>query len=123
MAGDIALLGQEAKLLLRYERDAWRRYRESLRDLKAPPRYRPPPRVVAPAPVAPAATAGACRPRFCPCPRDVEMARLLMSEVLEEVRHRRGGSEVRPRRPAPTPPPDAPRAGPNFARGATERTQ
>ena len=31
MAGDVALLSKPAKLILRYERDAWRRYRESIR--------------------------------------------------------------------------------------------
>ena len=36
MTGDSALLSKPAKLLLRYERDAWRRYRESIRELKAP---------------------------------------------------------------------------------------
>ena len=34
MAGDSALLSRPAKLLLRYERDAWRRYRESIREVR-----------------------------------------------------------------------------------------
>ena len=36
MTGDIALLSKPAKLLLRYERDAWRRYRESIREARGP---------------------------------------------------------------------------------------
>ncbi len=35
MAGGGALLSKPAKLLLRYERDAWRRYRESIREVQA----------------------------------------------------------------------------------------
>jgi hypothetical protein len=36
MAGDDALFSKPAKLVLRYERDAWRRYRESIREVQAP---------------------------------------------------------------------------------------
>jgi hypothetical protein len=36
MAGGDALLSKPAKLLLRYERDAWRRYRESIKDVQNP---------------------------------------------------------------------------------------
>jgi hypothetical protein len=36
MAGIAALLSKPAKLLLRYERDAWRRYREAIRDVQNP---------------------------------------------------------------------------------------
>jgi hypothetical protein len=36
LTGDSALLSKEAKLLMRYERDAWRRYREAIKELKAP---------------------------------------------------------------------------------------
>ena len=36
LTGDSALLSKPAKLLLRYERDAWRRYREAIKELKAP---------------------------------------------------------------------------------------
>jgi hypothetical protein len=35
MTGDLALLSKPAKLLLRYERDAWRRYREAIQELKS----------------------------------------------------------------------------------------
>jgi hypothetical protein len=42
MTGDSAMLSKEAKLLLRYERDAWRRYREAVRELKAPKATAPP---------------------------------------------------------------------------------
>jgi hypothetical protein len=36
MAGNVALLSKPAKLLLRYERDAWKRYHESMNELKSP---------------------------------------------------------------------------------------
>ncbi len=36
MAGDQALLSKPAKLVLRYERDAWKRYRESIKEVQAP---------------------------------------------------------------------------------------
>ena len=58
LAGDVALLSRPAKLVLRYERDAWRRFRESMRQVEAgaqavappsPPVVAPPPRAVAPA--------------------------------------------------------------------------
>ena len=48
MEGDAALWSKPAKLVLRYERDAWRRFRESMREVQAPA---PPPVVAAPAPV------------------------------------------------------------------------
>jgi hypothetical protein len=35
MAGDDALFSKSAKLVLRYERDAWRRYRESIKEVQA----------------------------------------------------------------------------------------
>ena len=53
MAGDVALLSKPARLVMRYERDAWRRYRESIRQVQDPahpPVVAPPPRAVAPAP-------------------------------------------------------------------------
>ena len=58
LAGDVALLSRPARLVLRYERDSWRRYRESIRQVEAgaqavappsPPVVAPPPRSVAPA--------------------------------------------------------------------------
>jgi hypothetical protein len=36
LVGDLALLSKPAKLILRYERDAWRRYRESMAELQNP---------------------------------------------------------------------------------------
>ena len=42
MAGDVALLSKPAKLLLRYERDAWKRFHESMNELKSPPPVAPP---------------------------------------------------------------------------------
>jgi hypothetical protein len=34
MAGDVALLSARAKLILRYERDAWKHYRDSMKEVK-----------------------------------------------------------------------------------------
>jgi hypothetical protein len=49
MKGDLALLSKPVKLVLRYERDAWKRYNQSMKDLKDPT---PVPVVVpAPAPI------------------------------------------------------------------------
>ena len=62
--GDLALLSKPAQLVLRYERDAWRRYREAMKVLQAPksepapiapPAPLPPPIVIAPARPAPVA--------------------------------------------------------------------
>ena len=63
LAGDVALLSKPARLVLRYERDAWRRFRESMRQVEAQAAAPPPPPVVALAPrsVAPA-SAVASRP-------------------------------------------------------------
>jgi hypothetical protein len=63
MEGDIAILSKEAKLVLRYEREAWKRYKDSMKDLKAQaevvatptptrPTMPPSPRVVAATPPA-----------------------------------------------------------------------
>ena len=58
MAGDAALLDRPARLVRRYEREAWRQYRESIRaldhpDPAPPPVAAPPPPPVAVARVAP----------------------------------------------------------------------
>ena len=47
MEGDAALLSKPAKLILRYERDAWRRYRESMAQVRS---QGPAPTVAEPAP-------------------------------------------------------------------------
>ena len=47
MVGDIAILSKPAKLILRYEREAWKRYWESMKEIKA---QAPAPVVVAPPP-------------------------------------------------------------------------
>ena len=47
MEGDAALLSGPAKRVLRYERDAWRRFRESMRQVQDPA---PSPAIAAPAP-------------------------------------------------------------------------
>jgi hypothetical protein len=41
MAGDVALLSKPARLLLRYERDAWKRFHDSMNELKSPPLVAP----------------------------------------------------------------------------------
>jgi hypothetical protein len=53
MDGDLALLSGPAKLLLRYEREAWRRYRESEKVLRKPAPTPAPAPSPAPAPVVP----------------------------------------------------------------------
>ena len=79
MTGDSALLSKPAKLLLRYERDAWRRYREAVRELKSPkptPQPTPilPPLVIEPPkPPKPPATP--------PAPSFEEERRTLMAEA------------------------------------------
>jgi hypothetical protein len=50
MKGDIALLSRPAKLILRYERDAWKRYWDSMKELKNQAQA-PPPAVVEPSKV------------------------------------------------------------------------
>jgi hypothetical protein len=50
MAGDVALLSKPARLLLRYERDAWKRFHDSMNELKSPP-LTAPLVVAAPSPV------------------------------------------------------------------------
>jgi hypothetical protein len=55
MVGELALLSKPARLILRYEREAWRRYHEAVKTLKTPtsepaPTARNVPRPVAPKP-------------------------------------------------------------------------
>jgi hypothetical protein len=56
MKGDIALLSKPAQLLLRYERDAWRRYCESMKELQSQPgaEVAPTPETVQSSPIPPA---------------------------------------------------------------------
>jgi hypothetical protein len=65
--GDLALLSKPAKLVLRYERDAWRRYNQAMKELKA---QAPPPAAVAPSPVVPSPTPAEAR-----APRSTEAER------------------------------------------------
>jgi hypothetical protein len=72
MAGGLALLSNRAKLLLRYERDAWKRYNQSMKELKgqapATPAVAPPtpkPVIVAP-PAAPTRSVAPPRPSAAP---------------------------------------------------------
>ena len=59
MEGDLALLSKPAQLAMRYERDAWKRYREAMKVLQAPT---PAPMPI-PMPVAPIPPAIAARPK------------------------------------------------------------
>ena len=53
LAGDVSMLSGPARLLLRYERDAWRRHREAMGQLRSPSPPAPPAAViVAPPPAA-----------------------------------------------------------------------
>ena len=98
MAGDSALLSRPAKLLLRYERDAWRHYRESIREVRSSaPEPAPPPIPKAsrrdtpsqpvrrpepdPAEKAPALVEPANRPVAAPARSFEEERRTLLAEV------------------------------------------
>ena len=79
MTGDAALLSKPAKLLLRYERDAWRRYRESIRELKSPkPKPTPLSSAVLPPPLV---IEPPQRPAPPPAPSFEEERRTLMAEA------------------------------------------
>jgi hypothetical protein len=88
MAGDSALLGNPARLALRYEREAWRRYRESMKQLNAPT----PATEVAPGPMPGPALPPLppSRPRVEPRPDPVEgsieEARRLPREIAALIR-------------------------------------
>jgi len=89
MDGDLAMLGKDARLLLRYERDAWRRYRETLRDLQDPTPPAPAPDVAPPpAPTARASVPPPARPRTLRLdptnPWDAEFAEMLRDSGLED---------------------------------------
>ena len=72
-SGDSALLGAPARLILRYEREAWRRYRESRRELKAAEPLPVP--VSKPKPVAEIQPEPRARPAPAPAPRPQAMAK------------------------------------------------
>jgi hypothetical protein len=80
--GDVALLSRPAKLVLRYERDAWRRYRESMKQVQDPP---PSPALAAPAPVPAVESRPEARERAVadpsPSPSFEEERRALLAEV------------------------------------------
>ena len=105
IAGNMALLSKPAKLVLRYERDAWHRYRESMKQVKGPAKVELPE----------AERAGGSRCRFCGW-------KSLRSES-------RGGPEKRPRL-IPGRPFEEPRgvagaggADPGDARGSVRGTR
>jgi hypothetical protein len=91
MTGDVALLSKQARLIQRYERGAWRRYRESIREVTSPasepiptpkparsePTSRPAPPPVEKAP--------AGRPIEAPA-RSLEQERRELQEEIELVR-------------------------------------
>ena len=88
MEGDVALLSKPARLVMRYERDAWRRYRESIRQVEAGAEAAPPPMpIVAPSPraTAPAPVASQSEARKLsvapPSPTFEEERRALQAEV------------------------------------------
>ena len=82
MTGDSALLSKPAKLLLRYERDAWRRYRDAVRELKAPkPNPNPLPAALLPPPLVIEPPKPRERPAPAPAPSFEEERRTLMAEA------------------------------------------
>ncbi len=81
MAGQSALLSKQARLVLRYEREAWKRYWDSMKELKA---QAPPPVVVAPAPP-PVFTAPPPPPRaVVPPPRAEVNNRLVAMGLVDD---------------------------------------
>jgi hypothetical protein len=76
--GDLALLSKPAQLAMRYEREAWRRYREAIKVLQAPA---PAPK---PMPVAPIPPVIAARPE----PRDRERNEANSAGSLRQERRR-----------------------------------
>jgi hypothetical protein len=75
MKGNVALLSKEAKLLLRYEREAWNHFNRSMKELK---NSTPPPVVVAPTPV----IAQPPKPPAAPTPPSLqEERRALLAEA------------------------------------------
>ena len=50
LRGDVAMLSKPAKLVLRYEREAWRHYREAMAQVHEPAKAPEPPKVIAPEP-------------------------------------------------------------------------
>ena len=79
LAGDLALLSKPVQRLLRYERDAWRRYRESIEQMKAKayatPVVGPAPPVIAPPKKSPEPPSSPPKPSF------EEERRALLAEV------------------------------------------
>ena len=85
MRGDLALIGKESRLLLRYERDAWRHYRESLEELRnSAPAPATAPAPAAPTPIATPAPAPSTTPPDM-APDLVEIPRPCGIEDLEEI--------------------------------------
>ena len=72
--GDLALLSKPAQLAMRYERDAWKRYREAMKVLQSP--------TPAPMPVAPVPPVVAARPE----PSDRERNEANSAESLRKER-------------------------------------
>ena len=85
--GDIALIGDQARLILRYERDAWRRYRDAIDELKAPAPPSPSPAPKPPAPDAPPRPPAPRTPRPIDpfVPSDARIAELFLGRSLDEV--------------------------------------
>jgi hypothetical protein len=84
--GEVALLSKRASLVLRYEREAWRRYRESMQELKTPDAAESPPAVVvAPprvvTPPQPPPRAAVKRPAVPASPSFEEERRALLAEA------------------------------------------
>ena len=99
MAGASALLSKQAKLLLRYEREAWNHYNQSMKDVKASKEFTPPV-VVAPAP-APVAETKPIAPEPIPTPPsppDPAEPSPVTNRSARRGRLRRSGRLARPAR-------------------------
>jgi hypothetical protein len=86
MLGSSALLSKQAKLLLRYEREAWKHYNDSMKELKAHAQTAPVPVVVAPAPVIVERPKVREQPVSPPSPSFEEERRALIAEAAPFVK-------------------------------------
>lgn len=84
--GDIALLSKPAARILRYERDAWRRYRESMAVVQTGAAISPPPPAVAPVPQAQVPPVAAEKPDPS-TPSFEDQRRALKEEAAPFVQH------------------------------------
>jgi len=79
MQGDVALLSKEARLLLRYEREAWKHYHQAMKEIKNPSPVVAP--IPSPAPIIPAPPKPRDLPKAPAPPSFEEQRRALLAEA------------------------------------------